>query len=159
MCPIRWFLCFGTDARKLGSIAAACGRRRIFSRPSANLCQTSRLDSSLLLIPYYEKERNIMSLISNIRSPRIVGLVARSRRSVISQSRWNTTQPPVPEKQVSPHVRLPLEPRAATQLIASIGRFLQDICAAHRQGSPNGHLYVSIGVLGMGEAREGRDQG
>ena len=31
-------------------------------------------------------------------------------------------------------------------------RFLQDICATRSEGSPHGYVYISIGVLDMGEA-------
>lgn len=40
-----------------------------------------------------------------MRHTRLVSLLARSQRNAISQSRWNSTQPPAP--QVSPHASPP----------------------------------------------------
>jgi hypothetical protein len=153
MCPIR-FLGFGTDARKLGSIAAACGRRAIFF---ALACTSSRLGLQLQhqLSSRQQNAIDTMRSLNTIRNPRMLGLFARSRRNGISQSRWNSTQPPSPEpNQTSPHVCFSSRVRKYTAN-RCLGWLLQDIRAPHSQSSPYGHVYISSSILGVGKTRKG----
>jgi hypothetical protein len=96
-----------------------------------------------------------MRSLTAIRHPRVVGLLARSRRNGISQSRWNSTQPPSPEpNQTSPHVCFSSRMRKYTAN-RYLGWLLQDIRTPHSKGSPYGHVYISISILGVGKTRKG----